>query len=198
MDNDSAAAIQALHDDTIAHHNSSNNSNGTTTTITSIPGRADTFVSGGRTQTGTKPTQQQKNSDDSRDVQQYHKDMEALPAALEETAEAYQRVPIAEFGAALLRGMGWTDDNNHDTTDPRSQNNNNNNINNNNNNNNKKHGDDDTMMPRPHRLGLGAIPAAAMVTDQNDVGGRRRIYEFVLSLKSWVVGTIMKKGLWWM
>jgi G patch domain/KOW motif-containing protein len=70
-------------------------------------------------------------SESNKDKQQYQKELEALPD--EADSEAYDRVPIGEFGAALLRGMGWTG------------------------------GDSSSAGPappamRPHRLGLGATP----------------------------------------
>ena len=68
------------------------------------------------------------------DQQQYQDDIKELPDEPSIDSDQYQRVPIADFGAALLRGMGWTGD---DGT--------------------KKEGDA-TDMPRPHRLGLGATP----------------------------------------
>ena len=83
-----------------------------------------------------------QNNERQQETQQYHKDLAALPEELSETADAYQTVPIAEFGAALLRGMGWKGGDDDDGVDNAS----------------KK---DDSVMPRPHRLGLGAIPAAA-------------------------------------
>jgi G patch domain and KOW motifs-containing protein len=74
---------------------------------------------------------------------QYQQDLQSLPAALDESAEEYRRVPIEEFGAALLRGMGW---NEHDDSSNDQQ---------------HRRANDDTL-PRPHRLGLGAIPATAL------------------------------------
>jgi G patch domain and KOW motifs-containing protein len=71
------------------------------------------------------------------DLQQYKRDLESLPAALEESAEAYHRVPIDQFGAALLRGMGWNEEDEGTSN----------------------HGKIRDVLPRPHRLGLGAIPA---------------------------------------
>jgi G patch domain and KOW motifs-containing protein len=38
------------------------------------------------------------------DREKYHKDLESRPA---ESEEQYGRVPIEQFGAALLKGMGW-------------------------------------------------------------------------------------------
>lgn len=73
-----------------------------------------------------------------RETQQFKADLEELPDELD-SAEYARRVPIADFGAAMLRGMGWQGDD-HDSQ--------------NNNLKNKK----DEVMPRPQRLGLGAVP----------------------------------------
>lgn len=59
----------------------------------------------------------------------------------QETTESYSRVSVGDFGAALLRGMGWTDDNNQ-----------------------KASSDQQPSLPRPHRLGLGAVPQEAPPT----------------------------------
>jgi G patch domain/KOW motif-containing protein len=71
-----------------------------------------------------------KNSNTDRE--QYEQDLQRLPDELNIHSEQYQRVPIAEFGSALLRGMGWTGK--------------------------ESKGDTEMSMPRPHRLGLGATP----------------------------------------
>lgn len=73
------------------------------------------------------------NIEDS-DRVKFENDVSRLPAALALDSDVYKTVPIADFGAAMLRGMGWNDksDNMKDT--------------------------DDSTMPRPHRLGLGATP----------------------------------------
>ncbi|KAG0344092.1 hypothetical protein BG004_004753 [Podila humilis] len=42
------------------------------------------------------------------DVEAFQKNLEELPD--EATLEDYEKVPVEEFGAALLRGMGWTGD----------------------------------------------------------------------------------------
>jgi G-patch domain len=93
-----------------------------------------------------------------REAEQYKRQVMELPD--EPTIDDYQRneaaIPISQFGAALLRGMGWKgdDDENDDTVKKR---------------------DEEAAMPRPHRLGLGAIPkAAAMpVADGNGGGGTK-------------------------
>ena len=70
----------------------------------------------------------------------FTEELQTLPEAPTVDSESFERVPVTQFGAALLRGMGWNDDSTRGT----------------NNNNSSK--DDDIIMPRPHRLGLGAIP----------------------------------------
>jgi G patch domain/KOW motif-containing protein len=94
------------------------------------------------------------------DEPSYRRDLERLPPALEQTSDAYERIPVTEFGAALLRGMGWNDDsNNHYNTAPSSS---------------------SSQLPRPHRLGLGAIPAMAKTNmddeddDENTHNNHRR------------------------
>jgi len=92
------------------------------------------------------------SGDNSRE--QLQRDLEQLPDQANE--ESYEQVPVSQFGAALLRGMGWKDDDDD-----------------NNNTNGKKPGE---AMPRPHRLGLGAIPKADMPGDSampSVLSGRR-------------------------
>ena len=43
-----------------------------------------------------------------KDAQKFQRDLEALPQDVGVDSEAYDRIPIHEFGAAMLRGMGWT------------------------------------------------------------------------------------------
>jgi G patch domain/KOW motif-containing protein len=77
-----------------------------------------------------------KTKEPENDSEQLHRDLESRAEDVPVESEVYSQVPIGEFGAALLRGMGWkgSDDNNNNKSD-------------------------DTMgMPRPHRLGLGATP----------------------------------------
>jgi G patch domain and KOW motifs-containing protein len=76
----------------------------------------------------------------------YQKELEMLPTELTETDDAYDRVPIADFGAALLRGMGWQDDESDAKNNKKSKRNDKDN--------------EPTALPRPHRLGLGAMPKA--------------------------------------
>jgi hypothetical protein len=144
------AAIQSLQDDAKKNHFDTVTSN--SPSITAIRSHANTFV-GGKTTT---------TSSTDREVHQYHTDLQALPAALDETSDVYQRIPITEFGAALLRGMGWTDNNNNDENTTATG------INT------QSTSTSVNVMPRPHRLGLGAIPA--MITEPTDVvqEGHRR------------------------
>lgn len=74
-----------------------------------------------------------------RESRQLKEDLETLPDEIPIDSNVYSKVPIAEFGAALLRGMGWTGDN--DNKD-----------------NQTKKKTDDVLLPRPSRLGLGATP----------------------------------------
>ncbi|CAB9512376.1 g patch domain and KOW [Seminavis robusta] len=65
------------------------------------------------------------------------RELEELPDEADD--EAYEKIPIDQFGAALLRGMGW-----NESAEQKPQ-------------------DSNQMMgsiPRPSRLGLGAIPKA--------------------------------------
>ena len=99
------------------------------------------------------PIMQPKNShEDINSRDQLHRDLEQLPDEADE--ESYEQVPVSSFGAALLRGMGWNDKDTSTTSG-------------------KKPGD---AMPRPHRLGLGAIPKAstdAMADMPPVLSGRR-------------------------
>ena len=83
----------------------------------------------------------QEPGDNSRE--QLQRDLANLPDTSE---DAYEQVPVSQFGAALLRGMGWVEE--ADATK-------------------KKASSSEGAMPRPHRLGLGAIPKAEMADDNN-------------------------------
>lgn len=80
------------------------------------------------------PIRSSSTTADNNDDQLYKHELEQLPQELAETDDAYDRVPIADFGAALLRGMGWQGE---ETAADQA---------------------DTTKLPRPHRLGLGAVP----------------------------------------
>lgn len=119
-DAETMAAMQALQDEVNIQEDGSPTINSSNGLVVPISGRDDI--------TGSE-------------LQQYHRHLESLPAALEESAEAYSRVPIEQFGAALLRGMGWKEDDEDGTHKSRE------------------------VAPRPHRLGLGAIPVLPVEPD---------------------------------
>jgi G patch domain/KOW motif-containing protein len=66
------------------------------------------------------------------DTQQFQNDLNRFAPELSVDSAIYKQVPIADFGAAMLRGMGWVGQ--VDTSDV------------------------DFNLPRPARLGLGATP----------------------------------------
>ncbi|GAX19303.1 G patch domain and KOW motifs-containing protein [Fistulifera solaris] len=92
--------------------------------------QADAENSDATTEAATRVITATKNSNTDRE--QYEQDLQRLPDEPNIHSEQYQRVPIAEFGSALLRGMGWNGE--------------------------ESKGDTEMSMPRPHRLGLGATP----------------------------------------
>jgi G patch domain/KOW motif-containing protein len=121
-DEEDAAAARALQEEAAAT---------TTTTTTSGGGPAALVKSGTERVIPASVNREQEENE------RYKAGLDQLPDAPSVEDSQYQSVPIAEFGAALLRGMGWKGDENG------------------------KQGDDDAVVqPRPHRLGLGAIPAA--------------------------------------
>jgi G patch domain/KOW motif-containing protein len=71
----------------------------------------------------------------------YKRDLEHRAEDIGVDSESYVAVPISEFGAAMLRGMGWTgeDENKKKTTE--------------------------SIVPRPHRLGLGATKLPSSLSD---------------------------------
>jgi G-patch domain len=84
----------------------------------------------------------------------YRRDLASLPDEVPEDSQVYQRIPIADFGAAMLRGMGWSG-----PDQPLNR-------------------DESSALPRPHRLGLGAIPKAAMEEANTDPRRLRRQDQF--------------------
>lgn len=85
-------------------------------------------------------------SAEQKEMQQFKEDVEKLAPDLSVDSESYQKVPIADFGAALLRGMGW-----RGSVDK---------------------SDTANSLPRPSRLGLGATPKLLDVPTHKR--GRRR------------------------
>lgn len=112
------------------------------------------------TQGGTKKTNKGRVIGAAEDTAHYRSTLAQLPSALDETDNAYQRVPIDDFGAAVLRGMGWKGDD--DTTDAKNE---------------QEKEKEEPAQPRPHRLGLGAVPK---MPDNNDAPRHRprRMDEF--------------------
>lgn len=88
----------------------------------------------------------QGNNNEQNESEQFKEDLEKLAPDLSVDSESYQKVPIADFGAALLRGMGWTG-----AVDK---------------------SEAATSLPRPSRLGLGATPKLLDVPTHKK--GRRR------------------------
>jgi G patch domain/KOW motif-containing protein len=99
-------------------------------------------------------TFQHNNRDD--DQKQFENDIEQLPPDISVESQVYKAVPISEFGAAMLRGMGWSGGNDNDRNGKNKKNN------------------DPTTMPRPSRLGLGATPKMNASGDAPDTHARRR------------------------
>ena len=93
------------------------------------------------------------------DTIKYQRDLENRAEDIDVQSGAYVSVPISEFGAAMLRGMGWKgndDSDRHHRGD-------------------KKSKDGDDVTPRPHRLGLGATPLPpSMGNGHGGVGKRHR------------------------
>ena len=132
-DEANAAAEKALIQSANQHFDSMN----TNTTTTNFEATGDFVISSGTNhllQTTKTTTTNNNNNNNDKDHQQYLMDLENLPEELDIYSESYTTIPIHEFGAAMLRGMGWKEE-----TD-----------------NSKK--DTYTIQHRPHRLGLGAIP----------------------------------------
>jgi hypothetical protein len=105
---------------------------------TTIPA---TISSGGGEQNKNSNKYLEETTTSTNENQVFQEELEHLPADIPVESYTYKAIPISEFGAAMLRGMGWTGDNNT-------------------NNNYSKKGVKDltTVLPRPSRLGLGAIP----------------------------------------
>jgi len=87
--------------------------------------------------------------------EQFQDDLYQLPPDISVKSQVYKSVPIGEFGAAMLRGMGWRGVND-------------------NNRNGKNAKNEPTTMPRPSRLGLGATPKMMASGDAPDTHSRRR------------------------
>ena len=113
------AAVEALQAEADGGGNSSS-TNKTRNMV--IASNQDTFQKGG-----------QKAPSSDKDQEQLHNDLERLAPELSVDSNVYHQVPIGDFGAAMLRGMGWTGSVDKSDTAQES-------------------------LPRPSRLGLGATP----------------------------------------
>ena len=113
------AAIEALNAEAFGG-DANNNTDAPGDNKMVIESNQDTFQRGGKAK--------QIDEEDA----QFQKDLETLAPEVSVDSDVYQQVRIADFGAALLRGMGWTGK--VDTSDTASS------------------------LPRPSRLGLGATP----------------------------------------
>ncbi|KAG7340840.1 G-patch domain containing protein [Nitzschia inconspicua] len=96
--------------------------------------------------TKTDSNKEEENDDDDED-KQFRNELNLLPDDPSVESHVYRQVPISEFGAAMLRGMGWTGGDDNDK---------------------KNKNDDDMLMPRPSRLGLGATPKLLWNDDDDD------------------------------
>jgi hypothetical protein len=146
------AAIQALQAEASGETN--NDESSTRTSKMVIQGKQNTFQSNNNnnnnnTTTTTTTADDVNNTVDMDDSQQFQQDLTALAPEVSVKSEVYQQVPISQFGAAMLRGMGWTGT--VDTSDVNDQN-----------------------MPRPSRLGLGATPKLLDAPTHNKRSMRRQ------------------------
>ena len=92
------------------------------------------------------------NNNDQEQQEQFQQELQNLAPEVSVDSDVYQKVKIQDFGAAMLRGMGWTGS----TT-----------TNNNN--------DSTATLPRPSRLGLGATPKLlALDNAPTHSGGHRK------------------------
>lgn len=76
------------------------------------------------------------------ETEKFRRDMSMRAEDVEASSDAYDRMPIEEFGAAALRGMGWTGPTKEDEARFA-----------------------ESATPRHHRLGLGALPKPREVFD---------------------------------
>lgn len=87
------------------------------------------------------------------ELELFKEDLESRPEAA--TEEDYDEVPIEEFGAAMLRGMGWKDEDEDKGEDEGDE---------------RKRKEKEQLVIRPKQLGLGA--KAVPVDGDDAVGGR--------------------------
>ena len=122
-------------------------------------GKGDGFVDKGtnkRVIASTGDTFQRQSAENDNDQRMFEESIKELPADISVKSQVYKTVPISEFGAAMLRGMGWSGNNDNGTK------------------NGKKQLSDPTTMPRPSRLGLGATPKMMGSEDLPETHSRRK------------------------
>ena len=136
---DASGVKQEPVDGVLSSSNNNNNNTQPTEPAPPVVASSDSSIPKNKNNNNRPLMQPKQEGDHSRD--QLQRDLEQLPDEADE--ESYEHVPVSQFGAALLRGMGWKDeDSSHKGG--------------------KQPGE---AMPRPHRLGLGAIPKANLPDD---------------------------------
>ena len=95
--------------------------------------------------------EQRKQMQEVDDTIKYKRDLENRAEDIDVESSAYISCPISEFGAAMLRGMGWKGNNDDDRR-------------------NSKDKKDEEIAPRPHRLGLGATPLPPSIKNGSNGG----------------------------
>lgn len=125
------ALIQSAHD----HQESARSTNNGT----NFSAKGSLVISNQHTSTNNILAQKKHKEREENDDEKYKRDIQNRAQDLSVDSKAYVSVPIAEFGAAMLRGMGWTG---NDDDGSRS----------------KTKDEEVRIQPRPQRLGLGATP----------------------------------------
>ena len=115
------------------------------------------FASGGPSSMIIKQQQEDEGSNNNNihdpESIKYQRDLKQRADDISVHSNAYVNVPIAEFGAAMLRGMGWK------SKDKDAE---------------GKVKNDKEFNPRPHRLGLGATPLPPSMRTNGKGGDNKR------------------------
>eukprot|EP00607_Mallomonas_marina_P001313 CAMPEP_0182438140 /NCGR_PEP_ID=MMETSP1167-20130531/85538_1 /TAXON_ID=2988 /ORGANISM="Mallomonas Sp, Strain CCMP3275" /LENGTH=307 /DNA_ID=CAMNT_0024631339 /DNA_START=82 /DNA_END=1005 /DNA_ORIENTATION=- len=107
------------------------------------------------------------------DIERYKLDISLRPEAMDVKSDAYKQVPVEDFGAALLRGMGW------EGPEEGSEN--------------KRTGFD--LVPREYRLGLGAIGKPPEEKGRGDKKKREREREkWKMKAENVLAKQVLKEG----
>lgn len=112
------------------------------------------FSSGGPSSLVIKQ-ENESTSEHASETLKYQRDLKHRADDISVHSQSYVNVPIAEFGAAMLRGMGWKGQSNKNDEKEKDGNN------------------SKTFNPRPHRLGLGATPLPPSMRN-GDKGSNKR------------------------